>query len=168
VIILKKKSACFELRREVSLYLVDVNFKCLSLKLLLVTGTSITYIFLHKWIEWNSDSKRNVPTYIARDKSGSLKRKGESCPLAVYLTPKIRALWDVAPCNPIGVNRRFRGAYCFNLQGDEFTALKIEAVRTTETSLYSNQTTRRYMPEGSNFHTRRRESLKYHILDSDV
>jgi hypothetical protein len=35
----------------------------------------------------------------------------------------------------------------------------MEAVRTTETSVYSNETTRRYIPQGSNLHTRRRENL---------
>jgi hypothetical protein len=28
----------------------------------------------------------------------------------------------------------------------------MEAVRTSETSVYSNETTRRYIPEGSNLH----------------
>jgi hypothetical protein len=38
------------------------------------------------------------------------------------------------------------------------------AVRTSETSVYSNETTRRYIPEGSKLHTRYRENLKYHIV----
>jgi hypothetical protein len=36
----------------------------------------------------------------------------------------------------------------------------MEAVRTSETSVYFNGTTRRYIPEGCHFHTRRRENLK--------
>jgi hypothetical protein len=40
--------------------------------------------------------------------------------------------------------------------------LMIEAVRTSETSVNLNVTTRRYIPEGSNLHTRRRENLKSH------
>jgi hypothetical protein len=40
----------------------------------------------------------------------------------------------------------------------------MEAVRTPETSVYSNETTRRYIPEGSNLHTRRHENLKSHII----
>jgi hypothetical protein len=36
----------------------------------------------------------------------------------------------------------------------------MEAVRTSETSVYSNETTWRYVPEGSKLHTRRRENLK--------
>jgi len=36
-------------------------------------------------------------------------------------------------------------------------------VRTSETSVYCNETTRRYISEGSNLHTRRRENLESHI-----
>jgi hypothetical protein len=42
---------------------------------------------------------------------------------------KMRVLWDLAPCS-LGVDRRFRGAYSV-----------MEAVRTSETSVYSNETT---------------------------
>jgi hypothetical protein len=38
----------------------------------------------------------------------------------------------------------------------------MEAVRTSETSVYYNETTRRYIPEGSDLHTRCRENLKSH------
>jgi hypothetical protein len=40
----------------------------------------------------------------------------------------------------------------------------MEAVRTSETSVYSNETTRRYIPEDSNLHTRHRKDLKSHIF----
>jgi hypothetical protein len=43
----------------------------------------------------------------------------------------------------------------------------MEAVHTSETSVYSNDTTRRYIPGGSNLHTHRRENLKcytFHFL----
>jgi hypothetical protein len=50
-------------------------------------------------------------------------------------------------------------------QGDEsFIALTMEAIRTSETSINFNVTTRRYIPEDSKLHTRRRESLKSHVL----
>jgi hypothetical protein len=38
----------------------------------------------------------------------------------------------------------------------------IEAIRTSETSVYSNQTTRCHISEGSRLHTRCRENLKSH------
>jgi hypothetical protein len=50
------------------------------------------------------------------------------------------------------VNRRFRGAI----------VLMMEAVRISETSVYFNETMRCYMPEVSNLHNGRRESLKSH------
>jgi hypothetical protein len=39
----------------------------------------------------------------------------------------------------------------------------MEAVRTSETSMYSNETTPHYIPEGSNLHIRRRENPKSQI-----
>jgi hypothetical protein len=40
----------------------------------------------------------------------------------------------------------------------------MEAVRTSEMSVNFSLTTRRYIPEDSKLHTRRRENLKSHIL----
>jgi hypothetical protein len=51
----------------------------------------------------------------------------------------------------VEVGRRFRGAYCLHHQGDE--------------SVYFNVTTRRYIQEDSDRHTRRSENLKSHIVD---
>jgi hypothetical protein len=42
----------------------------------------------------------------------------------------------------------------------------MEAVRTFETSVHFNVTTRRYIPEDSKLHTRRRENLKCHVCIS--
>jgi hypothetical protein len=57
------------------------------------------------------------------------------------------AFWDIAPCS-LGVDRRFNGVYCIRRQGDVF----------------SNENTRRYIPENSRHHIRLRESLKSHVL----
>jgi len=46
-------------------------------------------------------------------------------------------------------------------------ALIMEAIRTSETSVYSNETTRRYIPDGCNLRSRRREDLKSHISGAD-
>jgi hypothetical protein len=43
-----------------------------------------------------------------------------------------------------------------------FMTLMIEAVHTSETSVYSNETTRRYIPGGSDVHTVYHENLKSH------
>jgi hypothetical protein len=41
----------------------------------------------------------------------------------------------------------------------------MEAVRTSETSVYSNETTRRYIPEGSKLRIRCGENLKSHMYE---
>jgi hypothetical protein len=75
---------------------------------------------------------------------------------------KIRAFWDVAPCSLVVVNRRFRVRTAF-------IALMMETVRTSATSIYSNETTGRYIPEGSNLCERlyficgTDENLKYYL-----
>jgi hypothetical protein len=40
----------------------------------------------------------------------------------------------------------------------------MDAVRTSETSVYCNETTRRSISEGSNVHTRRSENSKSHSI----
>jgi hypothetical protein len=65
---------------------------------------------------------------------------------------KIRVLCDIAPCSLVGVDRCFTGAYCLHHQGLYIT-LMMEAVRTYETSVYSNDTTLRYIPEDSHLHS---------------
>jgi hypothetical protein len=62
---------------------------------------------------------------------------------------------DVAPCNHVEVDGRFRGVY-------SIIRAMTEAVRTSEKSVNFNVTTRRYIPEDSKLHTRRREKLKSH------
>jgi hypothetical protein len=52
---------------------------------------------------------------------------------------KIRTFRYVAPRSFIGVDRRFVGAYCLHHKGDEI-ALMMVAVRTSETSVYSETT----------------------------
>jgi hypothetical protein len=69
------------------------------------------------------------------------------------------AFWDIAPCS-LEVDRRFRNATCACHQGDYGDK------HTTETSVYFNETTRRYIQEGCHFHTRRRENLKSHNFRS--
>jgi hypothetical protein len=43
-----------------------------------------------------------------------------------------------------------------------FIRVMMEAVHTSETSVYCNETSRRYIPEGSYLDNRRRENLKSH------
>jgi hypothetical protein len=64
---------------------------------------------------------------------------------------KMRVFWDVVPCSHVGVDRRFRGAYCLHHQGPE-------------TSINFSVTTWHYIPEDSHLHTYRRENLNSHIV----
>jgi hypothetical protein len=59
----------------------------------------------------------------------------------------MRALWDMAPWSLFEVDRHFRGAY--RLHRQDYYCHSDEAVRTSETSVYFNETTRKYIPEGS-------------------
>jgi hypothetical protein len=71
------------------------------------------------------------------------------------------AFWDIVPCSLIEVDRRFRGSYCLHHQGDHASiiALIMDALYASETSVYFNETIRRYIPE-CYLHSRRRENLK--------
>jgi hypothetical protein len=56
---------------------------------------------------------------------------------------KMTAFWDITRCSRVEVERRFRGAYCLHHPG--LITLMMEAVRTSDTSVYFNETTRRYI-----------------------
>jgi hypothetical protein len=62
---------------------------------------------------------------------------------------KIVSFWDIAPFS-LGVDRRFRGAYCFHHQGCKFITPTMERVRTSKKYVYFNKTTQRNIPEGVN------------------
>jgi hypothetical protein len=107
--------------------------------------------------------------FIIHNHPSNLRKLSYTADFALLRTPavshfktektKFTVFWDVAPCSLIGVDRRFRGAYCHH-------ALMMEAVSTSETSVHSNATTRCYIPEDCKLHTRRRENLKTHWEDS--
>jgi hypothetical protein len=68
---------------------------------------------------------------------------------------KMTVFWVVAPCTLV-VYRRFRGAYCLHHTlkkkvntSASIIALMMEAVNTSETSVYFYQTIRRNNPEDS-------------------
>jgi hypothetical protein len=72
--------------------------------------------------------------------------------------------WVVAPCTLINTDRRFRAAYCSIIVVT--LPLVMEAVCTSETSVSFNETPRRYIPEYSQLHTRRRENVKSRCIQS--
>jgi hypothetical protein len=60
---------------------------------------------------------------------------------------QFRVFWDIMLCSHVEVDRRFRDAYCLHHQ-----VPMMKAVRTSETSVSFNVTTRRYIPEDSKLH----------------
>jgi hypothetical protein len=77
---------------------------------------------------------------------------------------KVIAILDIAACSVVEVDTcvsKVRTAFIILI-----IALMMGAVRTSETPVCSNEATRRYIPEGSHVHTRRRENMKSHILQS--
>jgi cell division protein FtsL len=61
------------------------------------------------------------------------------------------AFWDIALYSLVKAERRL-------------IALMMEAVRTSETSVYFKHTTRRYISEGYHLHTSHRDNLKSHTI----
>jgi hypothetical protein len=112
---------------------------------------------------------RHLPSTPHLDawKKSKLKKKGNYKILRIEVftavTMKNAVFWDVAPCTSC-VNRRFGGTYRLHLQGRkirenslqppadagssiaDFSALKMEAIRSSETSVHTI-CTRRHIPE---------------------
>jgi hypothetical protein len=76
---------------------------------------------------------------------------------------KCTIFWYIAPCSPLKVNRRFRGTCLLHLLclPHAFTlvsysayssALKMEAMCSSETPVDFQRTTQLYIPEDSTFH----------------
>jgi hypothetical protein len=62
---------------------------------------------------------------------------------------KMRVFWDILSlCSLVGVDQRFRGAYCIH---HRVITLMIQAVCTSGTSVCS-ETTWHYIPEGFHLH----------------
>jgi hypothetical protein len=78
--------------------------------------------------------------------------------------------WNITPCSQGKVNRRFIGTYslhvhlaaCFMLVSRlvSFSAIKIGAICSTETSVDFHRTKRRYIPEDRTPNSHRCENLK--------
>jgi hypothetical protein len=112
-------------------------------------------------LKWSCNSENNgvpsgAPSAGFRNTTTSLSAKTfQQCMWFQALTAesmKMMAVLDIAPCCFVGVDRRFRRAYCVHHQGNE----------TSETSVYSSETAWRHIPEDSHYQTRRRENLKSH------
>jgi hypothetical protein len=79
---------------------------------------------------------------------------------------KNAVFWDVAPCRSC-VNRRFGGTYRLQIEATcsrwssltDFSSLKMEAIRSSETSVHT-RSTRRHIPEDGILYSHQRENLK--------
>jgi hypothetical protein len=65
---------------------------------------------------------------------------------------KSTIFWDITPCSPLSVNRRFGGTYRFHLQG-------------RKNKLTKKRTTRRYIPENGTLHNHPCENLKSYSMN---
>jgi hypothetical protein len=88
--------------------------------------------------------------------------------------------WDVTPCSLLSCNRRFGGTHRLHLQGrrNNFclppvyllvlaeiisSTLKMEATCSSETSVATQQTIQRYIPEDDTLHNHCCENLKSYV-----
>jgi hypothetical protein len=73
---------------------------------------------------------------------------------------KSTIFWDITPCSPLSVNRRFGGTFRFHVQGRRNKFSKKPASNQVKTQ----RTTRLYIPEDSTLHNQRCENLKSYIF----
>jgi hypothetical protein len=109
--------------------------------------------------------------------------------IANYIGRKTTVFWDITPCTPLKVNRRFGRIYRLHLQGRKmsrarnqlesclpppFTLVscsaysstkKMEAICCSETSVDFQRTTRRYIAEDGTLHNHHCGNLKSYILE---
>jgi hypothetical protein len=87
-------------------------------------------------------------------------------------TLKSTIFWDIAPCNPLSVNRHFGGTYRLHLQGRTcrtyFFDLKMEAICSSETLVDTQRTTRRYIPEDGSLYNHRSENVKFYTMKTFI
>jgi hypothetical protein len=83
---------------------------------------------------------------------------------------KSSIFWDITPCSPLSVNRRFGGTYRLHLQGRRIRRARnqcesrwqaeLEAMCSSETSVDFQRTEQRYIPEDGTLHNHRWENFK--------
>jgi hypothetical protein len=99
---------------------------------------------------------------------------------------KSSIFWDMTPCSPLELNWCFRGTYRLHLRGKRISqarnqrgprskhsscsayslTLQTEAIYSSETSVDTQRTTQRYIPEDGTLHKYRCENLKSYIMRS--
>jgi hypothetical protein len=135
-----------------------------------------TWYFLIKinWPQLKLIKLINIPMFSLCSSSSLLTL---SQPPPYYDRISIMKMWDVVLCGSY-VSPRFGGTYRLHLQPPahagsslaDFSTLKMEAIRSSETSVHT-RSTRRHIPEDGILHSHNRENLKSYIqsvLLSDI
>jgi hypothetical protein len=85
-------------------------------------------------------------------------REHQNNEFEVFTAVAVRStlFWDITLCSPLKVNWRFEGTYrsifmSNNKPNKKPVTLKMEAIRSSETSLDFQRTIRRYIPEDTTF-----------------
>jgi hypothetical protein len=111
--------------------------------------------------------ERRMVGWIGKDFHGS------GCgAIEIFRNLKSIIFWDMTPCSLLSSNRRLGGTYRLHLQDRRTllvlakiisSTLKMEAIYSSETSVATQQTTRRLIPEDDTLHNHRCENLKSYI-----
>jgi hypothetical protein len=87
---------------------------------------------------------------------------------------KISIFWDITPCTPLKVNRRFGGTNCLHLQGRRINQVRNpREAGSKKSNLYLEnlsfymklRTTRSYTPEDGTLHNHRCENFKFFVSE---
>jgi hypothetical protein len=70
--------------------------------------------------------------------------------------------WDMTPCRLLKVEHCLTPAFTLIFSLSNSSTLKMEETHSSETSMYFQQTTRRYIPEDRTRHNHRCENLKFY------
>jgi hypothetical protein len=123
--------------------------------------------------------RKNVCVYVARRSVTSLR---------TFCEMKSPVFWDIMRYSPLKVNRRLGEIYRLHLQGRisraryqpesrfqseisftlvycwTYSALNVDAIYSSETSVDFQPTRRHYIPKDSTLHNHRCENLKSYVL----
>jgi hypothetical protein len=83
----------------------------------------------------------------------------------IFLVKSI-IFWDIMRCSLLSFNRRFEGTYRLHLQGriSRFRKPASKQVLLAKTSVETQRTIRRYIPEDDTLHNHRCENLKSYMI----
>jgi hypothetical protein len=100
------------------------------------------------------------PSVYASNRYISANKIGYSLVPQLLFIKKSINFWNITPCNPLSVNRRFWGTYRLTL--------KVEAICSSETSVDTQRITLRYIPEVDTLHNHRCENLNSYMFFTKI